>query len=213
MVSALISIQRGHPPDDREDSMLAAALRRARRAPPRHPGARAICWRRSRARPSGCATAAFDRGSLDALPASSSSRCRSRLQALLGEGRVGEMFSRHSTVALDLDRPAVFDVSSIPEDQTELRRRRAGGVLGRRVRRGQRHPHPRRGRAGADAPLPDHPRRAVARADRRPRDGRPHQQPDPPEPPVGGRGGDVLAHDQGPAVAARRARADEGARA
>ena len=27
MVSALISIQRGHPPNDREDSMLAAALR------------------------------------------------------------------------------------------------------------------------------------------------------------------------------------------
>ena len=30
------------------------------------------------------------------------------------------MFSRQSSVALDLDRPAVFDVSSIPEDQTEL---------------------------------------------------------------------------------------------
>ena len=42
------------------------------------------------------------------------------LQALLGEGRVGEMFSKQSTVALDLDRPAVFDVSSIPEDETEL---------------------------------------------------------------------------------------------
>ena len=27
MVSALISIQRGHPPDDREDAILAAALR------------------------------------------------------------------------------------------------------------------------------------------------------------------------------------------
>ena len=30
------------------------------------------------------------------------------------------MFSRQSTVALDLDRPAAFDVSSIPEDQGEL---------------------------------------------------------------------------------------------
>ena len=30
------------------------------------------------------------------------------------------MFSRQSTVALDLDRPAAFDVSSIPEDQSEL---------------------------------------------------------------------------------------------
>ena len=51
---------------------------------------------------------------------------------------MGKMFSRQSTVALDLDRPAVFDVSSIPEDETELRRRRVVGVLGRRVRGGRR---------------------------------------------------------------------------
>ena len=119
MVSALISIQRGHPPNDREDSILG---RRAARSSTSATTARRscpICWRRSRAPPSGCGPRRLTAGRSSAT-ASSSSRCRSRLQALLGEGRVGEMFSRQSTVALDLDRPAVFDVSSIPEDETEL---------------------------------------------------------------------------------------------
>jgi hypothetical protein len=64
-------------------------------------------------------TAAFDRGSIDRYR-ELVEPLQVTLQALLGEGRVGEMFSRQSTVALDLDRPAVFDVSSIPEDETEL---------------------------------------------------------------------------------------------
>ena len=64
-------------------------------------------------------TAAFDRGSIERYR-ELVEPLQVTLQALLGEGRVGEMFSRHSTVALDLDRPAVFDVSSIPEDETEL---------------------------------------------------------------------------------------------
>ena len=119
MVSALISIQRGHPPNDREDSMLAAALRVLDERHRGHPGARRICSRRSRAPPSGCARAAFDRGSLERYR-ELVEPLQVTLQALLGEGRVGEMFSRQSTVALDLDRPAVFDVSSIPEDETEL---------------------------------------------------------------------------------------------
>ena len=64
-------------------------------------------------------TAAFDRGSIERYR-ELVEPLQVTLQALLGEGRVGEMFSRQSTVALDLDRPAVFDVSSIPEDETEL---------------------------------------------------------------------------------------------
>ena len=63
--------------------------------------------------------AAFDRGSIERYR-ELVEPLQVTLQALLGEGRVGEMFSRQSTVALDLDRPAVFDVSSIPEDETEL---------------------------------------------------------------------------------------------
>ena len=63
--------------------------------------------------------AAFDRGSIERYR-ELVEPLQVTLQALLGEGRVGEMFSRQSTVGLDLDRPAVFDVSSIPEDETEL---------------------------------------------------------------------------------------------
>ena len=78
-----------------------------------------ICWRPLKTRRSGCAPAAFDRGSIERYR-ELVEPLQVTLQALLGEGRVGEMFSRHSTVSLDLDRPAVFDVSSIPEDETEL---------------------------------------------------------------------------------------------
>jgi hypothetical protein len=42
MVSALISIQRGHPPNDREDSMPAAALRVLDE---RHAGTPVLIWR------------------------------------------------------------------------------------------------------------------------------------------------------------------------
>ena len=118
MVSALISIQRGHPPDDREDSILAAALRvldeRFDGTPVLSDLLEAIESAPERVR-----MAAFDRGSLPRYQ-ELVEPLQVTLQALLGDGRIGEMFSRHSTVTLDFDRPAAFDVSSIPEDQTEL---------------------------------------------------------------------------------------------
>ncbi len=118
MVSALISIQRGHPPSDREDSILAAALKVLDE---RHPGTPVLSdlLETIESAPERVRAAAFDRDSLERYR-ELVEPLQVTLQALLGEGRVGEMFSRHSTVALDLDRPAVFDVSSIPEDETEL---------------------------------------------------------------------------------------------
>ena len=118
MVSALISIQRGHPPTDREDSMLAAALRVLDE---RHPGTPVLAdlLATIESAPERVRVAAFDRGSIERYR-ELVEPLQVTLQALLGEGRVGEMFSRPSTVSLDLDRPAVFDVSSIPEDETEL---------------------------------------------------------------------------------------------
>src|SRR5450755_3660238 len=91
MVSALVSIQRGHPPNDREDSMLAAALRVLDE---RHHGTPVLSelLESIESAPERVRVAAFDRGSIE--------RYRERveplqvtLQALLGEGRVGEMFS------------------------------------------------------------------------------------------------------------------------
>jgi hypothetical protein len=118
MVSALISIQRGHPPNDREDSMLAAALRVLDE---RHHGTPVLSdlLESIESAPERVRVAAFDRGSIERYR-ELVEPLQVTLQALLGEGRVGEMFSRQSTVRLDLDRPAVFDVSSIPEDETEL---------------------------------------------------------------------------------------------
>jgi hypothetical protein len=118
MVSALISIQRGQPPDDREDSILAAALRVLDE---RHHGTPVLrdLLETIESAPEHVRVAAFDRGSLTRYQRLVEP-LQVTLQALLGEGRIGEMFSRQSTVALDLDRPAVFDVSSIPEDETEL---------------------------------------------------------------------------------------------
>jgi hypothetical protein len=42
------------------------------------------------------------------------------LKGLLGQGRVGEMFSRQTTTAMRSDVPVVFDVSSIPESENAL---------------------------------------------------------------------------------------------
>jgi hypothetical protein len=118
MVSALISIQRGSPPDDREDSTLAAALRVL---DDRFPGTPVLgdLLEVIASAPDPVRVAAFDRGSLRRYQ-ELVEPLQVTLQALLGDGRIGEMFSRHSTIALDLDRPAAFDVSSIPEDQGEL---------------------------------------------------------------------------------------------
>ena len=85
----------------------------------RAPQSSGICWRPLKDAPERVRASAFDRGSIERYR-ELVEPLQVTLQALLGEGRVGEMFSRHSTVGLDLDRPAVFDVSSIPEDETEL---------------------------------------------------------------------------------------------
>ena len=126
---------------------------------------------------------------------------------------MGEMFSRQSTVALDLRSPGVFDVSSIPEDETELVGAALSACWG--VGFGAVNVTHALAEAGL-APMRhyliilDELWRALiagrGMVDRT-------NCADPPEPPVGGGGGDVLAHDQGPAEPAGRARADESARA
>ena len=157
-------------------------------------------------------TAAFDRGSIERYR-ELVEPLQVTLQALLGEGRVGEMFSRQSTVTLDLDRPAVFDVSSIPEDETELVGAALSACWG--VGFGAVNVTHALAEAGL-APMRhyliilDELWRALiagrGMVDRT-------NSADPPEPSVGGGGGDVLAHDQRPPEPAGRARADEGARA
>ena len=75
MVSALISIQRGHPPSDREDSILAAALKVLDE---RHPGTPVLSRSAGddRERPRACARRPRLTAVRWSATASSSSRCR-----------------------------------------------------------------------------------------------------------------------------------------
>jgi hypothetical protein len=118
MLSALLTIQRGHSLDDREDSILAAVLRVLDE---RHGDTPILpdVLEALEAAPERVRVAAYDRGSIERYR-ELVEPLQVTLQALLGDGRVGEMFSRQSSVELDLDRPAVFDLSSIPTDQTDL---------------------------------------------------------------------------------------------
>ena len=118
MVSALITIQRGFTLDDREDPMLVAGLATLDE---RHHGVPVLrdLLQVFEDAPERVRFAARDRGS-DERYQDLVEPLVITLQALLGAGRVGDMFSRPSSAQITLDRPSVFDISSIPEDETEL---------------------------------------------------------------------------------------------
>ena len=98
MVSALISIQRGHPPE--RPRGLHSRRRAAASSTSASTGPR--CCRdlleAIESAPERVRTAAFDRGSLERYR-ELVEPLQVTLQALLGDGRVGEMFSRQSTVS------------------------------------------------------------------------------------------------------------------
>ena len=118
MVGALATIQRGRPLDDGEDTILAAALAELDHTFHGEPVLRDLVEVIEHA-PDRIRDAAYDQGSDERYRDLTRALIRT-LRGLLQEGRVGEMFSRRTTTRLDLDRPACFEISSIPEDQTEL---------------------------------------------------------------------------------------------
>jgi len=118
MVAALATIQRGHPLDDGEDTVLAGALAELDEHYHGEPVLRDLV-EVIQAAPDRLREAAYDQGSDERYQEITRPLVRT-LRGLLQEGRVGEMFARRTTTRLDLERPAVFDVSSIPEDQSEL---------------------------------------------------------------------------------------------
>ncbi len=118
MVAALATIQRSRPLDDGEDTILAAALAELDERHHGEPVLRDLV-QVIEAAPDRVRDAAYDQGSDERYRELTHPLIRT-LRGLLQEGRIGEMFSRRTTRRLDLERPAVFDVSSIPEDQTEL---------------------------------------------------------------------------------------------
>jgi hypothetical protein len=118
MVAALATIQRSRPLDDGEDTILAATLAELDERFEGEPVLRDLV-QVIEAAPDRVRDAAYDQGSDERYRELTHPLIRT-LRGLLQEGRIGEMFSRPTTHRLDLEHPAVFDVSSIPEDQTEL---------------------------------------------------------------------------------------------
>ncbi len=118
MISALATLQRYCPLSDHEDTILGVALGVLDE---RHRGEPVLndLIELLEAAPDRVRDAAYDQGSLERYHELTAPLIRT-LRGLLYEGRIGEMFSRRTTTRMDLDHPAVFDVSSIPEDQTEL---------------------------------------------------------------------------------------------
>ena len=118
MVAALATIQRSRPLDDGEDTILAAALTELDKRHHGEPVLRDLV-QVIEAAPDRVRDAAYDQGSderyreLDAPADPHAPR-----PAAGGPDRRDVLAAHHRR--LDLERPAVFDVSSIPEDQTEL---------------------------------------------------------------------------------------------
>lgn len=130
MVSALITIMRSAPPSDREETILDRALRVL---DDRHPttvstaaataGAGvpvlADLLRLLREAPEDVRQVALDRGDIDRYR-DVTEHLEATLIGLTSGGRLGEIFSAPTTVAMRRDRPVVFDVSSIDDGQMDL---------------------------------------------------------------------------------------------
>ena len=118
MVSALITIVRNAPPDDREETFLDRALQVLDE---RHDGIPVLSdlVQVLDDAPDIVREVALDRGNID--------RYRDLIENLLvslkgmqGSGRVGEIFSQQTTTPMRRDVPVVFDVSSIPNTELHL---------------------------------------------------------------------------------------------
>ncbi|GAA2110895.1 ATP/GTP-binding protein [Streptomyces synnematoformans] len=117
MVSALITILRREPPSDREETILAAALRVLDE---RHDGTPVLgdLVEVLKAAPDTVRAVALDRGDIHRYQ-KITEELEGSLTGLLGEGRLGETFAQPTSEPMRLDRPVCFDVSSI-DDSEEL---------------------------------------------------------------------------------------------
>ncbi|MCF2526727.1 ATP/GTP-binding protein [Yinghuangia soli] len=117
-VGSLITIARNQPLSDREETILSTALRLL---DDRHAGIPVLGDLLSMVReaPEPLRTVALDRGDLDRYR-NITENLESSLVSLLGEGRLGDMFSRPTTEPMMRDRPVCFDVSSIDDAETQL---------------------------------------------------------------------------------------------
>ncbi|WTX00839.1 ATP/GTP-binding protein (plasmid) [Streptomycetaceae bacterium NBC_01309] len=117
-VASLITVLRGHPPSNREESVLHAALRVL---DDRHDGTPVLgdLLKVVQEAPEAVRATALDRGDIDRYH-SITEELEASLIGLLGNGRLGDMFSLPTTEPMRLDRPVCFDVSSIDDAETHL---------------------------------------------------------------------------------------------
>lgn len=118
MVSALITIMRGQPPSDREETILDRALKVLDET---HPGVPVLAdlLRVIQDAPTDVRAAALDRGD-DVRYREITENLEASLIGLVGGGRLGETFSQPTTNPMKRDRPVVYDVSSIDDSERDL---------------------------------------------------------------------------------------------
>ena len=118
MVVSLISISRNSPPSDQEQTILDRALRilddRFEGVPVLKDLLEVIV-----SAPEELRQVALDRGDL-AVYQRETRALEATLLGLTGGGKLGEIFSRHTSEPMVRDRAVVFDVSSIEETETDL---------------------------------------------------------------------------------------------
>ena len=118
MVGALITIMRGDPPTDREDSIVDRALKYLDE---HHEGVPVVgdLLKVIQDAPDELRHVALDRGDLNRYR-DITEGLEATLMGLSGGGRFGDIFSQQTTVPMKRDRPVVFDVSSIEESESDL---------------------------------------------------------------------------------------------
>ncbi|GAA0438997.1 ATPase [Streptomyces luteireticuli] len=118
VVSALVTILRGSPPTDREETILSSALLLLAE---RHEGVPVLSdlVRIIHQAPPELRAIALDRGDMDRYR-DVTEPLEASLMALLGQGRLGELFARPTSETMHHDRPVVFDVSDIDDGEVQL---------------------------------------------------------------------------------------------
>ncbi|WP_436787970.1 ATP/GTP-binding protein [Yinghuangia sp. YIM S10712] len=117
-VASLITVLRRTPPTDREETILNAALSLLDE---RHVGVPVLAdlLHLIREAPEELRAVALDRGDIVKYR-EITENLESSLIALLGRGRLGEMFSQQTSEPMRHDRPVCFDVSSIDDADGQM---------------------------------------------------------------------------------------------
>jgi hypothetical protein len=118
MTATLVTLLRQSPPSDHEETLLDRAITLLDE---RHPGVPVLedLIRILNEAPAELRDVALDRGHLPEYRTVTDPLIRT-LSAMLGRGQLGELFGGQTTVAMQRDRPVVFDVSSLDGSDATL---------------------------------------------------------------------------------------------